>query len=77
LIEAKMGRSRDLAGSARAALFDLLAYRSAFAAVLDGQAGPYGLGVAWGAGLDPDDGDVMLTSPDRLSTALDRFLCFS
>jgi hypothetical protein len=74
LIEAK-GGSRGVAKSARAATSDLLAYRSAFATTLDAQASPFGLGIAWGADLDPSQTeDIMLCTPDRLTAALERFL---
>jgi len=74
LIEAK-GGERRVEYSARAATFDLLAYRTAFAPVLDKQAGPYGLGVAFGAGLMPSGtAEVMLCTPDGVTAALERFL---
>lgn len=71
LIEVKMGTVRGVEESARAAVRDLLAYRRAFGPVLTSQPGPYGLGVAWGAEMTPSaDGDVVLCTPDTLSSAL-------
>jgi hypothetical protein len=48
LVEVK-GGERTVEQSARAAAYDLLAYRSAFAAALASSPAPYGLGVVWGA----------------------------
>lgn len=74
LVEAKGGK-RPPEDSAREATFDLLAYRSAFAFALDGQTPPFGLGIAWGAGLAPSSSsDVMLCTPDGIRLALERFL---
>jgi len=71
LVEVKMGTSRGVEESARAAVRDLLAYRRAFGPVLARQSGPYGLGVAWGAELTPSIGEeVVLCTPDTLSSAL-------
>jgi hypothetical protein len=71
LIEVK-GGERDAAQSARAAAYDLLAYRTAFAPALSAQAGrPYGLGIAWGAELRPNpDGEIVLCTPDAIREAL-------
>ena len=79
IVEAKFGdisfrSGRSVQGSARAALKDLLTYRTDFANVLDGSRGTYGLGLAWGADLVPQSGDVMLATPDRLGLALDSGL---
>jgi hypothetical protein len=75
LIEVKGGSRRSVADSARAATLDLLAYRRAFAPVLDLQTEPYGLGYAWGAGLQPaPGGDVTLCTPDTLPEALAALL---
>jgi hypothetical protein len=74
LIEAKMGRSKGIADYARAALFDLLAYRTAFAARLTAQTSPFGLGVAWGSDLVPANAPIMLASPDRIDVAIVQFL---
>lgn len=72
LVEVK-GGERSVSESARAATYDLLAYRSAFAPVLESSARPYGLGIAWGAGLAPSiDGDVALSTVDHLRGALQR-----
>lgn len=74
VIEAKGGH-RPVTESARAAAYDLLAYRAAFAPQLDGQDGVYGLGIAWGAGLQPAfTADACLCTPDTLPTALDILL---
>jgi hypothetical protein len=74
LIEAKMGTRRDLPSSARAALIDLLAYRRAYDAVFAGQAAPFGLGIAWGAGLRPSESEIMLATPEHIPRALEVFL---
>ena len=74
LIEVK-GVKREVADSARAAIQDLLAYRRAFDPVLGRSAGPYGLGIAWGASLAPSiDSEVCLCSPDTVQTALEHLL---
>jgi hypothetical protein len=52
LVEVK-GVDRPVEDSAREAIQDLLAYRRAFAATLDQQEEPYGLGIAWGEGVQP------------------------
>jgi hypothetical protein len=70
LVEVK-GVDRPVADSARVAALDLLAYRRAFDAVLKNQVAPYGLGIAWGADLEPAvDSEVALCSPDKISQAL-------
>lgn len=74
VVEVKMGHAAAPDDYARRSLFDLLAYRAAFAPVLDGQPSPYGLGVAWGADLEPALNEVMLTTPDHLSTAVELFV---
>ena len=74
LIEVK-GGERTVEHSARAATFDLLAYRTAFAPILDRQQAPFGLGIAYGAELPASPrADVMLCTPDTLAAALERFL---
>jgi hypothetical protein len=75
LIEAK-GGERPVEQSARAATYDLLAYRTAFERVLSAATeGPYGLGVAWGYGLYPTLHDeIALCSPDTLDDALAMLL---
>jgi hypothetical protein len=71
IIEAKMGERRRVAESIRAALIDLLAYRQAFRSELASNPLPYGLGIAWGADLNPTlDGEVMLCTPDHVTQAL-------
>jgi len=69
MIEVKGGQ-RSVEDSARAALYDLLAYRTAFKETLDHAPTPYGLGIAWGAELEPSlHGEIMLCSPDTLRRA--------
>lgn len=70
LIEVK-GGERSVVGSARAAAYDLLAYRTAFGANLEEQSGAYGLGIAWGSGLEPRfSTGISLCTPDKLPEAL-------
>ena len=71
VVECKMGTSRGVNESARAALLDLLAYRESFRASLDAAPVPYGLGVAWGEDLAPATGsEIMLCTPDHLLEAI-------
>lgn len=74
VVEVKMGYSSAPADYARRSLFDLLAYRSAFAPVLGQQRSPYGLGVAWGKDLEPAANEVMLTTPEHLGKAVELFV---
>jgi hypothetical protein len=75
LIEVKGGPKRGVGDNARAAILDLLAYRRAFAPVLDKQSGPYGIGYAWGRELVPaDEAELTLCTPDTLSRALELLL---
>jgi hypothetical protein len=70
LVEVK-GGERSVEKSARAAAYDLLAYRAAFAPVLSTNPTPYGLGLAWGENLAPaSDHEMMLCTPDTLGVAL-------
>jgi hypothetical protein len=70
LVEAKGGH-RSVKNSARAAAYDLLAYRMAFSPVLNTSDAPYGLGVAWGADFcAAPHGDMLLCTPDMLPAAL-------
>ena len=70
LIEIKGGVKQSVE-YARAALYDLLAYRTAFQEVLENQQ-VYGLGVAWGEGLEPStESEVLLATPDTLSQAVE------
>src|SRR5439155_26675458 len=56
---------------ARRALQDLLRYRRAFDANLGGATHAYGIGIAWGEGLQiADSTEVYLCTPDTLSDAL-------
>ena len=74
LIEVK-GVERPVDESARAAIFDLLAYRRAFDGALAGQAGCYGLGIAWGECLDAAaESEIAVCSPDRIEKALGLIL---
>jgi hypothetical protein len=75
LVEVKGGPKRGVADNARAAMLDLLAYRRAYAPVLDGQTGLYGLGYAWGRGLTPvAEAELALCTPDTLASALELLL---
>lgn len=74
IVEAKLGdvsfqSGRLIEGSPRAALKDLLMYRTDFSHVLHG-ATTYGLGIAWGAELTPQPGEILLASPDAVGDAL-------
>jgi hypothetical protein len=70
VVEVK-GGAKDVDRYARAAAYDLLAYRTAFDNVLTTNRKPYGLGIAWGAGLEPAPGEpIMLCTPDTLPDAL-------
>jgi hypothetical protein len=74
IVEAKLGdvsfqSGRSIEGSARAALKDLMMYRTDFSHVLRG-ATTYGLGIAWGAELTPQPGEILLASPDAVGDAL-------
>jgi hypothetical protein len=72
LVEVKGGERRTIEDSARAALRDLLAYRAAFTDALADGPTPYGLGIAWGAELEPSiEDDVMLCSPELIGQALE------
>jgi hypothetical protein len=74
LVEVK-GVARAVVRSARAATLDLLAYRHAFDSTLSATELPYGLGVAWGAALDPaPGGEIALCTPDTLHRALEIIL---
>jgi hypothetical protein len=71
LVECKLSESMKVGRAARQALTDLLAYRRAFDAALRRAGSPYGLGVAWGEGLDPAaDAEVVLCTPDTLAAAV-------
>lgn len=74
LAEAKMGANRRPATLARRALLDLLAYESAYSARVSTQTAPVGLGMVWGAGLEPAPRRIMLATPDRLFSALSMWL---
>jgi hypothetical protein len=73
--EVKLGFTRRVEDSARAALADLLGYRRDFGAQLEAQQGAYGFGLAWGEELDPVESDeVVLCTPDRLAPAMEVLL---
>jgi hypothetical protein len=58
---------------ARAALQNLLAYRRAFDTGLANDEDVYGLGIAWGADLQPTPAEVMLCTPDTIAAAIRYF----
>ena len=71
LVEVK-GVERPVEASARAAARDLFAYRRALSPVLSLQPEPYGIGIAWGADLEPVTTDeFVLCTPDRIDAALE------
>ena len=71
LVEVKLyGHVED---GARAALQNLLAYRRTFDTRLAGSAGIYGLGIAWGANLQPTPAEIMLCTPDTIPAAIGHF----
>jgi len=75
LVECKLSESMKVGHAARQALGDLLAYRRRFDAALTGTGDPYGLGVAWGEGLDPAIGtEVVLCTPDTLAEAVGQIV---
>ena len=70
LVEVK-GVERSVVDSARAAINDLLAYRRAFEPVLGKQTEAYGIGIAWGADLEPKEtAEIVLCTPDTIPGAL-------
>ena len=70
LVQTK-GETRAVEDSARAATQDLLAYWAAFSEALKSTREPDGLGVAWGAQLEPKPGrGIMLCTPDMLELAM-------
>jgi hypothetical protein len=71
VVEVKGGPSRTVEASARAALLDLMAYRRNFRAQLSDNPEPYGLGIAWGAELEPvKTSEAILCSSDCIGQAL-------
>jgi hypothetical protein len=72
LIECKLYGTVETA--ARQALADLLSYRRAFEPTLAGAGTPYGLGVAWGAELEPTSTKITLCTPDKLRQAVQRIV---
>jgi hypothetical protein len=73
VIEIKGGKY-EVARYAVAALQDLLAYRRSFEPALS-QSARYGIGIAFGRGLQPDLGaEVALCTPDTLPQALAPFI---
>jgi hypothetical protein len=74
VVEVK-GGERSVQRSARAAAFDLLAYRTAFSEALSRNAQPFGIGIAWGADLEPIANEpIVLCTPDTLPQALGALL---
>lgn len=70
LVECKLTQGGVIKG-ARAALFDLLAYRRNFHDALTGTGEPYGLGITWGEGIRPHaQSEVVLSTIDTLGEAL-------
>ncbi|MEV0974763.1 hypothetical protein [Microtetraspora glauca] len=64
-----------LEAAARHALVDMLAYRRAFDPALAAAGQPFGVGVAWGAGLTPAvQEEVVLCTPDTLSQAIEQIV---
>jgi hypothetical protein len=71
MVECKLSQTRGVGHAARQALVDLLAYRQAFASLLDPEVSPYGLGVAWGEGLEPNhESEIVLCTRDTLQEAV-------
>jgi hypothetical protein len=68
LIECK--RYDDPSIGAREGVTDLLAYRRSFDSELIPSMGTYGIGAVWGADLSPITGEIILTTPDKLASAL-------
>lgn len=69
------GGERSVQKSARAAAYDLMAYRTAFSAALDRLEPPYGVGIAWGAELSPaEESEILLCTPDTLPQVIGRVL---
>ena len=74
LEHALAGEGYTVVQSARAALADLLSYRREFASALD-QVAPYGLGIAWGAGLQPSaNAEALLVTPDHIASGVRQLL---
>ena len=71
LVEIKGGEA-GVEKLARRATFDLHAYRRTFTAALEEQPleRPYGLGIVWGEGLQPQAGEIALCSVDQIAAAL-------
>jgi hypothetical protein len=75
IVECKLSQTGGAGHAARQSLADLLSYRRSFDPVLKAAGHPYGLGVAWGAGLSPaDDAEVALCTPDTISEAITRIV---
>jgi hypothetical protein len=71
VVECKLSQTSGVTRAARKGLFDLLAYRRNFDRGLRDAGQPYGLGVAWGSGLDPDlSVEVALCTPDTIGAAM-------
>lgn len=64
-------RDKSVQDALRAATFDLLAYRDAYAAQVSSTLKVSCLGIAWGAEVRPQASDLVLASPDTIGEALD------
>jgi hypothetical protein len=73
VVECKLRRA-GVEDASRAALADLLSYRRAFGATLTSAGTPYGLGVAWGEGLQPVEAEIALCTPDTLNEAVGQIV---
>ena len=63
---------RPVSDSARAAARDLFAYRRSAFERAESAERAYGIGIAWGAELEPAGNDeLVLCTPDRIQHALD------
>ncbi|XVQ08097.1 hypothetical protein ACQP1W_36835 [Spirillospora sp. CA-255316] len=75
LLECKLSQRGGVSRAARDALTDLLGYRRSFDHVLSNGGEPYGIGVAWGEGLQPaTNAEVVLCTPDTLPSAISRIV---
>ncbi len=71
VVECKLRERTGVRHAARQALADLLSYRRSFDAALTTCGAPYGLGVAWGSGLQPNcQQEIALCTPDLLTQAV-------
>jgi hypothetical protein len=71
----KLSQRMGVQHAARRSLADLLAYRRSFEVALGDACSPYGLGVAWGAGLHPaTEAEVALCTPDTINEAVQQIV---